>query len=88
MFLQRFDEACALATEVLGIAPQWSLMHATLAASHALAGRMVEARQFMELYRQFHPQMRLFDFPGFIPNTVQSDIALWVEGLRLAGMPE
>jgi hypothetical protein len=58
------------------------------AASNALAGRMGVARQALERLRKVSPAMRVSNLEEFVVFRRREDITRYLEGLRLAGLPE
>src|SRR5215831_21143776 len=59
----------------------------TAAASHALAGRLTEARQIMERLRQLDPALRLSNLADLLPPfRLREDHARFMDGLRKAGL--
>jgi hypothetical protein len=61
---------------------------ATMAASHALAGRADEARRAMDRLRQLDPALRISNLRDLLPLHRPQDLALLTDGLRRAGLPE
>lgn len=68
--------------------PSLLLVAATLAASHALAGRMAEAQRAMDHLRQLDPALRLSNLADWLPIHRPENLATLVDGLRRAGLPE
>ena len=60
----------------------------TTVASHALAGRIEDAKRACALYLQLHPQTRLSGIKDRMLCVRKEDIQKYVTGLRLAGLPE
>jgi hypothetical protein len=58
------------------------------AASHALAGRLAEARRIMERLRQLDPTLRLSNVGDLLAFRRREDHTKYVGGLRKAGLPE
>jgi hypothetical protein len=58
------------------------------AASHALAGRLAEAREAMARMRQIDPALRVSNIAGFVPFGRPDDSDRYMQGLRKAGLPE
>jgi hypothetical protein len=59
------------------------------AASHALAGRLAEAQRLVERLRQLDPLLRISNLGDIMPPFRRpEDRAKYVEGLRMAGLPE
>jgi len=88
LFLGRYDEAVRWATRVLVHRPHWAPAVRNAACANALAGNIAEARKFMT-------QLRLLDPASNVSNTMAKtllrrpqDVERWIEGQRLAGLPE
>jgi hypothetical protein len=60
----------------------------TLAASRAFAGRIEEARSAMSRIRQIDPTLRISNLADVLPPFRPEDFGRYMEGLRLAGLPE
>ena len=88
LFLGEFDTAASWAEKALRDLPSLLVAAATLAASHALAGRMVEARRAMDHLRQLDPALRLCNVGDWLPIHLPENLATLVDGLRGAGLPE
>jgi adenylate cyclase len=84
----RYDEAAHWAETAFKRHPGYSPAARAAAASHALAGRLDTAREFLALMRQVDPDLRLADLKMFSPYRRPEDSARYGEGLRLAGVPE
>jgi TolB-like protein len=83
-------DACAIgwAEKALGNLPSLLAAMALLAASLALGGRQAEARQAMTRLRQLDPQLRASRLREWLPIHRDEDLARFVQGLRLAGLPD
>ncbi|WP_338524989.1 winged helix-turn-helix domain-containing protein [Pseudomonas batumici] len=88
LFVGRFDTASSWAEKAFRDFPGFLLAAAILAASHALAGRMVEAQSAMEHLRQLDPTLRLSCLTEWLPIHRPDNLATLVDGLRKAGLPE
>src|SRR5450830_1160893 len=84
----RFDAASSWAEKAFRDQPSYLPAAAVNAASHALAGRMEEARQAMERLRQIDPALRISNLKDWFPIRRPEHFARWTEGLRKAGLPE
>ena len=83
----RFDDALPWAGSGISRASRTHVPAlAVLAASHAQAGRLVEARKAVARLRHVAPLMRLSLFPGLFRRP--EHLAQWAEGLRKAGLPD
>jgi len=87
-FAGRYDEAVSWSARVLNERPHSGHGLRVAAASHALAGRLLEARGMMERLRKVCPDMRLSNLDRQSPLRRAEDRARWAEGLGLAGLPE
>lgn len=87
LFDGRFDTASALADDACRDYPGFLLATATLAASHALAGRLPEAKQALATLRRLDPALRLSSIGQWLPIRRPDNLATLIEGLRQAGLP-
>ena len=84
-----YDEAVSWAERALRENPNMSSPIRVAAVSHALAGRVAEARQIMERIRQLDPELRLSNLGNVLPPFRRAeDRARFVDGLWRAGLPE
>jgi TolB-like protein/Tfp pilus assembly protein PilF len=83
----RYDAASSWAEKAFRNLPSFLMVVAGMAASHALAGRMEQARQAMDHLRQLDPTLRLSDIQAWLPLRPR-DLARFTEGLRQAGLPD
>jgi TolB-like protein len=88
LFAGRFDDASSWAEKAFRQAPNYLPAAAVAAASHALAGRLDEARQTMSRLRRIDPALRISNLNQWFPIRRPEDFARWAEGLRKAGLPE
>ncbi|WP_194722084.1 winged helix-turn-helix domain-containing protein [Noviherbaspirillum malthae] len=88
LFLGRFDAASSWAEKAVRDLSSLLLAVAILAASNAHAGRIAEARSAMEKLRQLDPALRLADIGQWLPIHRPENLAILVDGLRIAGLPE
>ncbi|KRB89968.1 winged helix-turn-helix domain-containing tetratricopeptide repeat protein [Noviherbaspirillum sp. Root189] len=88
LFLGRFDMALSWAEKAFRELPSFLLAGAILAAGHALAARMGEAQRAMAQLRQLDPTLRLSNIADWLPIYRTENLAILVEGLRRAGLPE
>jgi TolB-like protein/Tfp pilus assembly protein PilF len=84
----RFDMASSWAEKSTRDWPDFTGAVGIVAASHALAGRMDEARQAMRHLRQLDPALRLSSLRDWLPICRPEHFAMWTQGLRKAGLPE
>jgi len=88
MFARRFEDASTWADKASRELPNILRVSAFSAASHALAGRMNEARGALLHMRRLDPTMRLSNVEDWVVLRRAEDLATFVEGLRRAGLPE
>jgi tetratricopeptide (TPR) repeat protein len=88
LLADRFDEASAWAEKACRKEPNYGNAFAVAAASHALAGRLEDARQAMERVCYAYPALRISDLKDWFPIRRPGHFVKWVEGLRKAGLPE
>jgi TolB-like protein len=84
----RFDDASSWADKACWNEPNYANAFSVAAASHALAGRLEEARQAMERLRHFYPELCTSNLKDWFPIRRSEHFAKWTEGLRKAGLPE
>jgi TolB-like protein len=84
----RFDAASSWAEKSFRELPSFLVVAGIMAASHALAGRMTEARRAMQHLRQLDPTMRIANLKDWLPFRRPDDLATFADGLRRAGLPE
>ncbi|WP_223537681.1 winged helix-turn-helix domain-containing tetratricopeptide repeat protein [Pseudomonas sp. GL-B-16] len=90
-FAGHFDAAAGWAEKALGNLPSLLIaaaLVALVAASHALDGRMDKANLAMQRLRELDPSLRLCTLKDWLPIQRSEDFARFVDGLRLAGLPE
>jgi hypothetical protein len=83
----RFDDACNWAERALCEEPNYTPASSVVAAGHALAGRVEEAKRAMAHLRQVRPTLQVSTFK-LVSFRRPEHRALWQEGLRKAGLPE
>jgi len=88
LFAGRFDEASSWGEKAFRGLPSFLVAVGIVAASHALAGRMDEARQAMRHLRELDPALRISRLTDWLPIRRPEDVATFAEGLRRAGLPE
>jgi TolB-like protein len=87
MFAHRFEDASSWADKASRELPNILRVSAFSAASHALAGRMDEAKRALQHMRRLDPTMRLSNTKDWVVLRRAEDLATFVEGLRKAGLP-
>ena len=88
LFLGRYPEALASATRVLARQPNSGSTIRQSIVANALAGNIDEARRVMTRMRSIYPALRLSNLRDLLPFRRTQDYERYVEGLRLAGLPE
>ena len=88
LFAGRFESASSWAEKAYRDLPSFLLVVAIIAASHALAGRMDDAKRAMQHVRRLDPTLRMSNFKDWIPIRRPEHLATFAEGLRRAGLPE
>jgi TolB-like protein len=87
-FAGHFDAAADWAEKALGNLPSLLIAAALVAASHALGGRMEKASLAMQRLQKLDPSLRLCTLRDWLPIQRPKDFTRFVDGLRLAGLPE
>jgi TolB-like protein len=88
LFAGRFDAASSSAEKAFRDLPSFVIVVAIIAASHALAERMDEARRAMRHLRQIDPALRVSNLRDWFTLHRPQDLAILADGLRQAGLPE
>jgi tetratricopeptide (TPR) repeat protein len=84
----RFADASAWAEKAFKDLPGFLLVTGIIAASHALAGRVDEARQAVCHLCELDPGLRISNLKDWVLLRRPEDLAVFTEGLRKAGLPE
>ncbi|WP_223545989.1 winged helix-turn-helix domain-containing tetratricopeptide repeat protein [Pseudomonas sp. A-B-19] len=87
-FAGHFDAAADWAEKALGNLPSLLIAAALVAASHALGGRMDKAKWAMLRLQKLDCSLRLGTLKDWLPIQRPEDFSRFVDGLRLAGLPE
>ncbi|MBR1286830.1 adenylate/guanylate cyclase domain-containing protein [Bradyrhizobium sp. AUGA SZCCT0177] len=87
-FAGHYDDASSWAEKAVRARPTWLTAVRGAAASHALAGRLDEARKHMARMRELDPALCISNLKDLLPLRREEDFAKWVEALRKAGLPE
>ena len=87
-FAGDYDNASSWAEKAVRARPTWLTAVRGAAASHALAGRLDEARKFMARMRELDPALRVSNLKELLPLRRPEDFDRWAHGLRIAGLPE
>jgi TolB-like protein/DNA-binding winged helix-turn-helix (wHTH) protein/tetratricopeptide (TPR) repeat protein len=88
LFAGRFEVASSWAEKASRDFPNFLMVIAIIAASHALAGWRDEARRAMDQLRQLDPALRLSNLTDWLPIRRPENLAIFADGLRRAGLPE
>jgi TolB-like protein len=88
LFAGRYDEAARWAEKALRDLPSFLIIVCVIAASHALAGRMDEARRAMGDLRRLDPALCLSGLKDWLLFHRPEHLAVLSDGLRRAGLPE
>jgi adenylate cyclase len=86
-FAGRFYEAAQWAQRSIDLEKAFASSHLFLAASNAHLGRNEEARAAMTVALQLRPDFTIAMFVSGPPRRFPERTKLWVEGMRMAGMP-
>jgi tetratricopeptide (TPR) repeat protein len=87
MLQGRYDDAVEWGTKALTHQQNAYTMRVS-AVANALAGNTNVARTIMAQMRQLDPALRISHIKDFFVHRRPEDIEKWIEGLRLAGLPE
>jgi hypothetical protein len=88
LFAGRFDAASSWAEKAFRELPSFLMVVSVIAASHALAGRPVEAQRATKHLRELDPTLRISNLADWLPIRRPEDLAIFAEGLRKAGLPD
>ncbi|CCB66452.1 winged helix-turn-helix domain-containing protein [Hyphomicrobium sp. MC1] len=88
LFARRIDVASHWAELSYRNLPSFLMVAALIAATRAHSGRINEAQQAMGELRELDPSIRISNLKDWLPIRRREDLAVFSEGLRLAGMPE
>jgi TolB-like protein len=88
LFAKRFDLALSWAEQSFRQLPSFVFVVLVIAACHALAGRMEQARDAADHLRKLDPAFRVSKLDAWIPIRRPEHRASFANGLRLAGLPE
>ncbi|MGJ4906085.1 winged helix-turn-helix domain-containing tetratricopeptide repeat protein [Bradyrhizobium sp. HKCCYLS2058] len=88
LFAERFDQALAWAERSFQQLPSSGFVVLIIIASHAIAGRMAQAKDAAAHLLKLHPAFRISNLESWIPIQRPEHRATFKKGLRLAGLPE
>jgi TolB-like protein/Tfp pilus assembly protein PilF len=86
-FAGRYDEASHWAEKAVRAGPNYLTGIRACAASHALAGRLDQARKLMAHMRSRDPALRVSNLKDLFPLRRPQDFARWSQALHKAGLP-
>ena len=84
----RYDEAAALGEQACQERPNFLAAIRVAAVSNAYAGRLDRARAYVERALELDPDLRISNLKDRFGRMRPEDFAMYVEGLRKAGLPE
>jgi len=88
MFAGNHDEAAGFAEQSAALYGEWDATFIVLAAALAYAGRIDEARRAVGRLKALLPGASISVVRDMVPVRDAKRLALWLEGLRMAGLPE
>lgn len=88
LLLGRHDEALDWAKRSHRHDPNSVVSLRVLASANAFVGSLEEARRTAQKIRQLDPTLTLSRARAFSPFRRPEDLSKWIEGIRLAGLPE
>jgi tetratricopeptide (TPR) repeat protein len=84
----RYDDASVAAENALRARSNYLTAMRGASASHALAGRLGEARKLIAHVRQGDPALHISNLANLLPFRRAQDFNRWAEGLQKAGLPD
>src|SRR5262249_42385767 len=87
-FAGRYDEACALAEQVLQESPDLHQALRIFIVSHVAAGHIDQAQTALSRLFRIDPTLRVSNLANMTPLCRPEDIASYHDGMRQAGLPE
>jgi adenylate cyclase len=84
----RYESAAMSLNEAIDRNPDALWDHQRLAATYARLGRLDQARDEVNLILETNPKISIADIGRGLPFKVRADLERYLEGLRLAGLPE
>ena len=88
LFAGRFADACSSAEAAIRQRPGFLLYSCIAAVSAAHSGRMSDAQRTVARMLEVNPALRIANVATLIPIRRPEDVALWMDGLKKAGLPE
>ncbi|HML29860.1 MAG TPA: winged helix-turn-helix domain-containing protein [Hyphomicrobium sp.] len=88
LFARRVDAAAYWAELAYGNLPSFLMAVALMAATRALLGREDDAREAMDQLRDLDATIRISNLADWLPIRRREDLAIFAQGLRIAGLPE
>ncbi|MBX9945531.1 MAG: adenylate/guanylate cyclase domain-containing protein [Reyranella sp.] len=86
--LRQFEEAATCVKKSMSMHSETLFAHRMLAVALAHAGRQEEARDVMRKYLRAHPDMTIARYRQMTSAASAEFLSMYVEGLRMAGLPE
>ncbi len=86
--LRQFEEAATCVKKSMSMHSETLFAHRMLAVALAHAGRKEEARDVMRKYLRAHPDMTIARYRQMTSAASAEFLSMYVEGLRMAGLPE
>src|SRR5262249_42252116 len=83
-----YEKAAVIGRRVVKSNPEYSNGYKPLIASLGHLGRREEAKRYVDKLRTLEPKFTVEQFGKVYPFKYQSDRERYMEGLRLAGVPE
>jgi hypothetical protein len=84
----KYDEAASCAAQAALRLPTWLFPHLASAVAHGFLGKIDEARKSVDHLCKLNTGLRLSTFRQTLHFRRAEDVALFEEGLRLAGLPD
>jgi hypothetical protein len=88
VFCGRYEAAAEKARQAIQESPSLHVALRAYAISKALAGEMEQAQKAMARLLPIDPTLRVCDLGDQTPPRRPEKMALYAEGLRIAGLPE
>ena len=88
LFCGRYDDAAVAASNALRARPNYLTAMRVAGASHILAGRIEQGRQFITRMGQLDPKLRISKLAEIMPFRRPKDFNRWTGALHAAGLPD
>ena len=86
--LERYEDVLSVGGSVVAESPEFTMNFALLAASYAALGQSENAKVQPEKIKQISPAFTISYVPNVVPYKHPGDLAIFVNWLREAGLPE